>query len=56
MSGKLAIASVFSVFLMVSYVLLGGDARHLDLRAQASLLPQIEAPAAQPQAGALLPR
>lgn len=56
MSDKLAISSAFSVFMMASYVLLGGDARQVDLGLQRSLLPNIEAPALLPQAKVLFRR
>ena len=56
MSGKLAMSSVFSVFLMVGYVLFGGDVRPLDPGQQASPLPRIETPAMLPQASAQLLR
>jgi hypothetical protein len=56
MSYKLAISSAISVFLMASYVLLGGDARQVDLGSQRDLLPSIEAPSILPQASALLLR
>jgi hypothetical protein len=34
MSDRLAVSSAFSIFLMASYVLLGGDASQVDLRAE----------------------
>lgn len=56
MSDKLAISSAFSVFMMASYVLLGGDARVTGLDSQRGLLPRIEASAMLPQASMLLLR
>ncbi len=56
MSDKLAISSAFSVFLMASYVLFGGDAYQIVPGPQRDLLPRIEAPSILPQASALLPR
>lgn len=56
MSGKLALSSVVSVLLMAGYALFSGDARPLAPETQGGMLSAIEAPAAQPQASALLPR
>ena len=56
MSDKLAVSSAFSIFLMASYVLFGGDAHQVDFRRSADLLPAIEAPAILPQASVLLAR
>ena len=56
MSDKLAITSALSVLMMASYVLLGGQARQVDIAAIAQPLPQIAAPSLLPPAAALLPR
>ncbi len=61
MSDKLAISSAFSVLLMASYVLFGGDARQIELLPQHSLLTRTESPAPLsqvllPQVSVLLPR
>lgn len=56
MSDKLAISSAFSVFLMASYVLLGGNARQVELDPRGGMLPAISAPAVLPQAGSLFGR
>ena len=56
MSDRLAISSAFSVLMMASYVLLGGDAAQVRLEAQADLVPQLSAPTILPQVSALLPR
>ncbi len=61
MSDKLAISSAFSVFLMASYVLFGGDSRQIELLPQHSLLTRSESPALLsqvllPQVSVLLPR
>ncbi len=55
MSDRLAISSAFSVLMMASYVLLGGDAAQVRLETQAGLMPQISAPASLPQVSVLLP-
>ena len=56
MSDRLAISSAFSVFMMASYVLLGGDAVQVRLQQPTDLLPHLSAPASLPQVLALLPR
>lgn len=56
MSEQLTISSAFSVFLMLFYVLFGGQARQVELGPQGALLPAIEARAILPQASMLLRR
>ena len=56
MSDKLAISSAFSVLMMASYVLFGGDAAQVRMESQAVRLPQLSAPAILPQATILLAR
>ena len=56
MSDRLAISSAFSIFMMASYVLLGGDAVQLRLDRSAVSLPQLSAPASLPLVSALLTR
>ena len=56
MSDRLAISSAFSIFMMASYVLLGGDAAQVRLDQAAVSMPQLTAPAMLPQASALLAR
>jgi hypothetical protein len=55
MSERLAISSAFSVLMMASYVLFGGDSAQVRLEAQANVVPQISVPAMLPRALALLP-
>jgi hypothetical protein len=55
MSDRLAISSAFSILLMASYVLLGGDATQVQLDEQTVRLPQMSTPAILPQVSALLP-
>ena len=56
MSDRLAISSTFSILMMASYVLLGGDAAQVGLETQAMHVPQMSAPAILPQVSVLLPR
>ena len=56
MSDRLAISSAFSIFMMASYVLLGGDAAQVRLEQPTGLMPHMSAPASLPQVSALLPR
>ena len=56
MSDRLAISSAFSVLMMASYVLFGGDAAQVRLDSQAVQMPQMSAPAILPQVSLLLPR
>ena len=56
MSDRLAISSAFSVLMMASYVLLGGDAAQVRLETQAMQVPHVSAPALLPQVSALLSR
>ena len=44
MSDRLAISSAFSIFMMASYVLLGGDATQVRLDQPSGLMPQVSAP------------
>ncbi len=56
MSDRLAISSAFSIFMMASYVLLGGDAAVPQIDQPSAAMPQLTAPASLPQVSALLPR
>jgi hypothetical protein len=56
MSDRLAISSAFSIFMMASYVLLGGDAVQIRPDQPALVMPQLSAPGSLPQVSALLPR
>jgi hypothetical protein len=56
MSEQLTISSAISVFLMLFYVLFGGQAQQVELGPQGKLLPSIESPAILPQASLLLAR
>lgn len=54
MSERLAISSAFSILMMASYVLLGGDA--VQVRGeQFDHVPQLSAPSVLPQVSVLLP-
>jgi hypothetical protein len=55
MSDKLAISSALSVLMMASYVLFGGHARHVDLRAPDVRL-EAFAPAGLPEVAELTRR
>ena len=56
MSDRLAISSAFSILLMASYVLLGGDAAKVQLDEQFDHVPQVSALSVLPQVSVLLPR
>ena len=56
MSDQLAISSAFSILLMASYVLLGGDAAQVRLDQQFDHAPQMSAPSVLPQVSVLLSR
>ena len=56
MSDRLAISSAFSIFLMASYVLFGGDTAQIQLDEQFGRAPQMSAPSVLPQVSALLLR
>ena len=56
MSDRLAISSAFSILLMASYVLLGGDAVQVRLAEQFDHAPQVSAPSILPQVSVLLQR
>ena len=56
MSEQLTISSAFPVFLMLFYVLFGGQAQQVELGPKRDFLSAIEAPAILPQASMLLRR
>ena len=55
MSDRLAISSAFSILLMASYVLFGGDAVQVRLETQTMQVPHVSVPALLPQVSSLLP-
>ena len=56
MSDRLAISSAFSILLMASYVLFGGDAAQVQLDEQFDHAPQLSAPSILPQVSVLFQR
>ncbi|MEO6716716.1 MAG: hypothetical protein ABIM50_05645 [Novosphingobium sp.] len=56
MSDRLTISSAFSILMMTSYVLLGGDAIEAKLDEQFDHGPQVSVPSVLPQVSVLLAR
>jgi len=56
MSDRLAISSAFSILLMASYVLFGGDTARVRLDEPFDHVPQMSAPSVLPQVSVLLSR
>ena len=56
MSDRLAISSAFSILMMASYVLLGGDAAQVQLDERFDHVPQMSAPTVLPQVSVMLSR